>query len=253
MSVFLGADVSKITGTGTINMHNIIVDGFDLVFDANHGFQQSIKINQQPGQNLTLNLTYPSMSSVGAGYSSGGTIAIRDGFELNTHFGHVGVNESSSGVVTIAGDQSAWITEFLLVGHGGHGTINITDGGFLSADWLSLYSNDHLEDSYAHINLANGGMLMLRGRGDASLTDFYELIYPDHNHWSDSLRYWDPRLDTWTGLTHATEGVDYTLEFITEGYFTGSTLLTVNVVPEPQTTAVLCLGLAACLRRRTGF
>ena len=47
--------LADLTGTGTIDTHGLISD-VELIFDATHGLNQTFTINDNPGQNITLNL-----------------------------------------------------------------------------------------------------------------------------------------------------------------------------------------------------
>jgi hypothetical protein len=71
--------------------------------------------------------------------------------------------------------------------------------------------------------MATGGMLALFGEADDSLTQFFDLI-----NGTDAIRYWDANLLDWAPLTAATNGIDYSLSYLTEGDLAGYTLLTVG-------------------------
>ena len=79
----------------------------------------------------------------------------------------------------------------------------------------------------------------------ASLDDFLGLI-----DGTNTIRYWDAAIENWTHITTATEGEDYTLDYMTEGDLTGNTVLTVTAVAEPSTLALAAIALAGLLIRR---
>ncbi len=337
----LGCDFDDLTGTGTINTNGLVSD-IDLVFDTTHGLNQTLNINDNPGQNITLNLVVDGSGLMGAGYSGSGTLSISDARVIESTSGYIGWNSGSRGVVTVDGTGSTWNNSGVLwVGNnsGGGGTLNITDGGDVSnaygvigstsvvtvdgagSTWtnngrlyIAYYSGgsdvlnitnggmviavsdssniiasafdstgvvtvdgtgstwknssltvgtygsgtlnitdgglvtvgetlriDSLEHGDSLINMATGGMLALFGDADDSLVDFMGLI-----DGTDAIRYWDDSVLAWADITGATYGIDYALEYLTEGDLTGYTMLT---VPEPATLLLLGLGGLA-LRRR---
>ena len=122
-----------LTGTGTINTRGLVSD-VDLVFDATRGLNQTFSINDNPGQNITVNLNADGSSRyMGAGYSGVGTMSIFDGRVIESVFGFIGYKSSSLGEVTVDGPGSTWTnSNGLYVGHYGSGTLNITDGGAVS-------------------------------------------------------------------------------------------------------------------------
>ena len=68
---------------------------------------------------------------------------------------------------------------------------------------------------------------------------------------TDAIQYWDDPNSQWADITGATNGVDYTLDYLTTGDLTGYTVLTVMTpVPEPATLSLLAIGGLALLRRR---
>ena len=90
-------------------------------------------------------------------------------------------------------------------------------------------------------------MLALSGETDASnsIDDFLEMVGG-----TDAIRYWDG-LD-WAHISGATKGEDYWLEYRTTGDLAGYTMLTVGLVPEPSTVALILVGLCTlwAVRRR---
>lgn len=122
-----------ITGTGTINTNGLLSDA-NIIFDAEHGLNQTLTINDNPGQNITLNLNVNGEGTMGAGYSGTGTLTISDGRSVSSTNGYTGYNigfkPGSAGTVTIDGTGSRWMTRSILtVGVKGDGILNIVDGG----------------------------------------------------------------------------------------------------------------------------
>ena len=121
--------------------------------------------------------------------------------------------------------------------------LSIANGGLVSvAGTLTI---DYRTQGDSFVNMATGGMLALKGDADDSLVDFLDLVTG-----TDAIRYWDKSLADWAPITTATAGVDYTLDYLTEGELAGYTLLTVGTVPEPPTWTLLMLAVGWCQRRR---
>jgi hypothetical protein len=68
-------------------------------------------------------------------------------------------------------------------------------------------------------------MLALHGDADDSLSQFLALLSGD----AAALRFWDESRSDWAPLTSASNGVDYTLEYLALGDLAGYTLLTVGI------------------------
>lgn len=334
---WLNAGSTQLVGTGTINTKGMIADGMDIIFDNTHGLQQQFLINDH-GQNVTVNLDYTSAEpgDFGAGYSSNGSVTIRDGISIGSFEGHIGRDAGSNGAVTVSGTDSTWAINYTFnIGNKGSGTLNILDGGTVSnqlayigkesgsvgtvtvagvnSQWISdscvyvgaagsgtlhvtsgasvispngVIGNaagltntatvsgvgstwkvtsqlrvghhgpgelnisdgglvslgrslevDHEATGESFVNMSTGGMLAIIGQADGSLNDFLELVSG-----TDAIRWWDGDLDDWALLTSATEGMNYSLEYFSDGDLAGHTILTVQNVPEPTTISLLLLG-----------
>ena len=132
------AGSNQLGGAGTINTGGLIADGVDLIFDANHGLQQSF-VMSGPNKNITFNIDCDHPYYMGAGYTGSGTLAIRDGLTVSSQLGRLGYHAGSSGTATVSGAGSMWeiasISYFgcdLDVGYRGTGNLNIIDGGTVS-------------------------------------------------------------------------------------------------------------------------
>lgn len=251
----LAVSPSRLHGNGTIHTQGLIADGFDLILDAQHGTTQTIRLNSQPDQDILIHLSLDKSSTLGAGFSGAGSLTIRGGVRADSLDGTLGQYSDSSGTADVSGEGTLWrIRRQLDLGRVGDGFLTIRDGALVMTDHISIGFNDEERTNRAHINLANGGMFAIRGKlhpANATLADFYESFIPFSDPLPDVLRYWDALNGNWSDLFNATLGEDYTLEFFDTGDLAGFTVLTVHTpTPEPQTAAVLCLGLMACLRRR---
>ncbi|MCK4625550.1 MAG: PEP-CTERM sorting domain-containing protein [Phycisphaerae bacterium] len=137
----LCAGAIQLTGTGTINTHGLVSD-VELLFDSTptHGLNQTLTLDSEPDQNITINLDQNSTGCLGAGYVGEGTLEIRDGVSVESSSGYIGYKAGSVGVVTVDGSGSTWanVSDFpyhtgnIFVGYYGHGALNITDGGAVS-------------------------------------------------------------------------------------------------------------------------
>jgi T5SS/PEP-CTERM-associated repeat protein len=172
------ASPTQMTGTGTINTHGLVSD-VDLVFDSTHGFSQTLTLNQQPGQNITLNvdLTSDPISNgpLGAGERGRGSLRIGDGVRVTSAGGWIGSRVGSKGVVTVDGPGSKWTnTDLLYVGEFGSGVLNITNGGEVENSEARIgymdYSSGVVNVNGTGSKWINNGLLSIGGvRTDAIL------------------------------------------------------------------------------------
>ncbi|MBI1370622.1 MAG: hypothetical protein GC162_18445 [Planctomycetes bacterium] len=121
------APAANLTGVGTINAHGLVTDT-DLVFDATHGLTQTVVLNSEPGQTISINLQVDGTAAMGAGYAAAGSLSIADGLALNSTDGYLGYKAGSTGMVTV--DAATWTNSgSVFVGYSGDGTLNIQNGG----------------------------------------------------------------------------------------------------------------------------
>ena len=126
--------LDDLTGTGTIHTDGLVTD-VDLVFDTTHGLNQTFTLNQNPGQDITVDLNVDSSRYMGAGYTDTGTMSISDGVVVPSSYGYIGYKPDSNGTVTVNGLGSSWTnSRWFYVGYFGRGTLNITGGGAVSND-----------------------------------------------------------------------------------------------------------------------
>ena len=168
-SLFAGA--SHLTGIGTINTHGLVSD-VDLVFDTMDDLTQTLTLNEQPGQNITINANFDGQGVLGVGYNGYGSLAIRNGVTVLSKDGHIGFRPGSMGAASVDGIGSAWICRTIIVGNG---TLNITNGGVvnsqsggvgLGCDSLSEATVDGVESMWTNssdlcVGGVNGGTLRI--------------------------------------------------------------------------------------------
>jgi T5SS/PEP-CTERM-associated repeat protein len=225
-----------LNGGGTLNItHGATVRGGGYIGD-------------ESGSTGTVTVDGAGSSWISSGLIVGdggnGTLNITAGATVSSNGSYIGQQSGSTGVVTVDGSGSIWTSVWgLEVGREGEGILNITHGGLASVGGLLTIDYDRDGDSF--INMASGGMLALNGQADDSLASFFDLISG-----TDAIRFWDDSISDWANITEAEYGVDYTLEYLTEGDLTGYTLLTVTAVPELATMSLLGVGALALLRKR---
>ncbi|HBO44725.1 MAG TPA: hypothetical protein DD670_12510 [Planctomycetaceae bacterium] len=285
----LWASPSHLTGTGTISTRGLVSD-VSLVFDASHDLWQTLKfggitlnldlndpvgvgdlgagyrgtgslliqdgvavqsklgqIGARPDSVGTATVrgagsNWTTSSDLGVGVMGHGRLTVTDGGAVSCFNGYVAFDNDATGVATVEGVGSKWIIRRALsLGSWQLGTLTITEGGLVSVGTTLT------TDKAGIINMATGGMLALYGDADDSLGEFLNLAKR-----TDAIRYWNAALDDWAPITAATPGVDYTLAYIDDvgGSLHGYTLLTVGVIPEPGTLAMVFLGAFAMLMRR---
>ncbi len=130
----LRAAPSQLTGTGTIYAHGLIMD-MDLVFDSTHGPEQTLVLNDEPGQDITIHLSQNDQGDLGVGHETSGSLTIRDGVAVTSKSGYVGFSNEATGTVLVEGAGSSWTTGGLYAGYQGNATLDITDGGVVSSQY----------------------------------------------------------------------------------------------------------------------
>ena len=122
------ADFSQLNGTGSIQTHGLVTN-MSLVFNQSHGLQQQFVLNGQPNQNVTINLDVDGSGSLGAGYTSPGSLTIADGLVVNSTNGYLGYL-GATGTATVEGSGSTWANSGHLVV--AVGSLSIASGGRVS-------------------------------------------------------------------------------------------------------------------------
>lgn len=171
---------SQLAGTGTVYARGLVSD-IDLVFDEVHALQQTLFINSQVGQDITVNLDLGNPSTngdLGIGWKDNCSLTICDGIQVNSQLGYVGYSASMA-QATVSGAGSKWInSEDLYIGISGNGMLHINDGAAVSNDDAfigygsgstgivgvsgagSKWTNDNLyigREGNGVLNIANGG------------------------------------------------------------------------------------------------
>ena len=126
----LYASPSQVTGVGTINANGLVTDG-DFVVDAMHGMSPTLTWSG-PGQNVTVNVTWGTMSDLGVGYLSRGTLTIQN-TTLNSAAGYLGYKGGAVGTATVSGAGSTWASYEVYIGYSGTGVLNISNGARVSS------------------------------------------------------------------------------------------------------------------------
>jgi fibronectin-binding autotransporter adhesin len=131
------ASLSNLSGNGTITVKGAVLDT-DLVFDGNHGLQQTLAF----GTGGTLNLTLDGSGALGAGYKGAGSLRIADGVAVASSSGYLGYYPGSTGTATVTGTGSKWTNSGFLYVLSGIAILNIEAGGLVSNTngYLSNYS-----------------------------------------------------------------------------------------------------------------
>jgi T5SS/PEP-CTERM-associated repeat protein len=119
----------KLTGTGVVNTTGLVMDG-TLTFDATHGPQQQLLVQDLPGQNITINLDHSQGGSLGVGHHGQGLLTISEGRQLTTsQKGILGKYIGSAGTAVVTGAGTKWTAvEGLIVGDRGEGILRIEQG-----------------------------------------------------------------------------------------------------------------------------
>ncbi len=167
------------------------------------------------------------LRTLNVGNSGDGTLRIENGGFVYSIRSNVGFLGDSTGTVTVTGAGSRlFIVDTLDIGFNqfsfdlsGEGFVNIFNEGLLQVSGNLLVSSE--SENNSHVNMKTGGILALQGEADDSLTEFLDLIIG-----SDAINYWDGT--TWSDITNATLGLDYTLDYHNTGFLAGHTLLTVG-------------------------
>ncbi|MEZ6190265.1 MAG: hypothetical protein R3C45_03140 [Phycisphaerales bacterium] len=127
----LAAAPNELLGTGTIETTGLVSD-IDLVFDQTHGFQQQFRLQETPGQDITINLDASDPVGaplIGAGQRGVGSLTISDGFVLKARYGLLAAHPTSVATATLRGIDTVWdVDTDLTIGHGGVATL-VTQGG----------------------------------------------------------------------------------------------------------------------------
>jgi fibronectin-binding autotransporter adhesin len=159
----LFASMSSLAGNGTITTNGAVLDA-DLVFDANHGLQQTFVF----GTGGTLNLSQNASSALGAGYTGNGTVRIAGGITVQSSVGYLGYNTGATGTSLVNGTGSKWtVGSDLSVGFFGSGNLDIEAGGQVSST----------NNGFLGRNVGSNGMATVSGAGSIWSTNYFTVGY----------------------------------------------------------------------------
>ena len=221
----LCASPTQLTGTGTINTRGLVSD-IDLVFDSNHGLNQTITLKSRPDQNITVNLDMPygspSNGSLGAGYLDNGSLSILDGVAVHSKKGYIGFKSGSTGEVTVNGSGSMWGNSKLYVGHYGIGTLCISNGAEVKSEYSDIgyesgsFGEVMLDGTNSKWTISGGfrvgnygnGILSIANGATVSDNNFnsFDHIYVGKEHGSTGVVYVDGANSSWAGESPLTIG-----------------------------------------------
>ncbi|WP_186371690.1 autotransporter outer membrane beta-barrel domain-containing protein [Yersinia alsatica] len=159
--------VFGVSGTGVLN----ITDGGALYNEEGQlgSYASGLGIATVSGPGSIWEMT----EKFGIGVSGTGILSILDGGVVsNTDAGLIGTKVGSHGTVLVSGNGSQWINESMLViGLQGTGTLNINDGGVVSAATVSLANG---ADGIGRLNIgaAAGEAATTAGTLDAASITF---------------------------------------------------------------------------------
>ena len=221
----------------------------DLANGGTINSSQECYIGRQTGSEGMVKIdgfgsTWTGSKSLNIGvYGGSGILGITNKGMVSSNNVYIGHYLSGSvGKVTVDGVGSRFnVTEALQIGLDGTGTLDIINGGQVSVGGELVI--DYYSAGDCLVNMSTGGKLALFGEGYESIADFLDLV-----EGTDAIRFWDESIKDWAAITDATYGVDYTLEYLTEGDLAGYTVLT---VPEP--VSILLLGLGSLLLSKKCF
>ena len=154
-TVGLIAPLDQLHGNGIINTRGLVSD-FDLVFDNENPLTRQIVANQNPNQNIIINLDASGQSrgSSGAGNVGVGNLTVSDGVKLHAYRGYLGYLAGSSGTANISGQNSTWEVDVnMVIGRYGDGILNVFDGGAVVANSLVI---GHYDGATGTVNLSGG-------------------------------------------------------------------------------------------------
>lgn len=122
----LYASLDDLEGNGMLTASGAVLDGGNLIFDAEHGLAPTLSFGSGGQLQLTVD---ESTEELGAGYRGPGSLAITEGVQVATSRGMLGKVSGSHGTATIGGAGSRWTTDTFICGDYGVGELTILNGG----------------------------------------------------------------------------------------------------------------------------
>jgi len=157
------ANTLKIWPGGTVNLNDglIVADRFELAggtfntaaggalrvnslvgFGSTPSFAGSLHLGHAGGtgsgsHTVAVGESLSTQENLFVGYNAAGSLAIEQGGDVSSGVSYIGLSNDSSGEVTVDGSGSTWNmgNNRLFVGHGGHGILDITDGGEVNSGY----------------------------------------------------------------------------------------------------------------------
>ncbi|MFA5165328.1 MAG: hypothetical protein WC481_07180, partial [Candidatus Omnitrophota bacterium] len=152
-------EFNESSSSGTINLSGYTTSlGYETVFDLNSynvtlenyvgGCASGLKVDGATTGILDIGAgsTWTNSGNLYLGESGTGTLTISGGGVLTNNFAWVGYNAGSTGTINVTGEGSDWnclgsgYAGLLYLGSRGSGTLNISDGGTVSANYVYLGS-----------------------------------------------------------------------------------------------------------------
>ena len=165
-TVHLDADETKLTGTGTLILHDIdVITDDTLVIESPDdliGYHHTI--NNNPDQNITVNYRIDQYGALGVGKTGTGSLSIKNGMIVSSAGGYIGRESTAIGTMTVDGTDTLWRTSYqsissLYIGEYGRGALNIINGGKVSSGGY------HEASSYIGYMPSSEGTVVVNGTG----------------------------------------------------------------------------------------
>ncbi|TWT99404.1 putative lipoprotein [Botrimarina colliarenosi] len=170
---------ANLRGAGVIRTTGLVSD-FDLTFDATHPLDQQFTINQEPGQNVTIELSAqsssPAKGSLGVGYNGSASLTIADGQKIRSGKAYLGYHPGSNGTAVVKGANTFWFNDSLNIGTSGDGSLTIEQDAYVgsgptriggqggSVGTLTIRDSDS-QLAPRGIVVAHGGVVNVEGGG----------------------------------------------------------------------------------------
>ncbi|MBN1909058.1 MAG: PEP-CTERM sorting domain-containing protein [Pirellulales bacterium] len=194
----LAARPIDLSGSGTIHARGLVAD-LDFVFDSPASLHQAILLDDQPGQNITIDLDMSNPANngwLGAGYRARGSTTITGTAEVTSAGrAYIGMVLGSHGTLTVDGPDARWthlevdmFNRDIDVGYYGEGYLNILNGGQVTGGYSASVGHQLNGDSdipsYGRVTISGNNskwsgitslMIGRGGNGDVEVLDGGEL------------------------------------------------------------------------------
>ncbi|QDU34200.1 putative lipoprotein [Poriferisphaera corsica] len=183
----LVATADQLNGFGTINTKAWVGCDADLLFNAASGLKQSIKLNKDSNQNITVNADFSGKNFIGnltVGHNSQASMTLQDGLVLQSQYVYLGYNQNSFGKASISGDQTSWnINQNLRIGFGGYGSLDIADQGQIIADNVNIggYAPFSFSQGYGRLTISNHAKMIVNNKLENWFGSKATIVVSDNN------------------------------------------------------------------------